>query len=322
MKTTSMADTRNSAQHSSGVLWKQGSSMSRLADPARESSLVTSSDCFTGQLKIKQGGGKGWKTKFCALNKDVALLSVYKSESHRLHGRRQNCFHLLTSVVDIVAGTNTQFSVADSKHGKTCRFKAESLVSRAEWVDKIRSVVEMHSAVAHQRKSIAVLDNQGAKSVFLQSRQEVEKHLQSVMAKRKALIHRTKYDNTLTVDEQRNIRKFFEVSRAYIDAVIEAVNKVDETKVGLDHATLGDTSTPHGKTPKLVRMQTWSDTQTEWFDAKSQQDDPNYYASQSGEGKQGEESTSDGEPSSPRPNAEGAQVDTGGEGENSNSVIQ
>ena len=24
-----------------------------------------------------------------------------------------------------------------------------------------------------------------------------------------------------------------------------------------------------GKTPRLVRMQTWSDTQTEWFDAKS-----------------------------------------------------
>ena len=114
-------------------------------------SQILANDLFAGSLRLKSGG-KGWKPRYCALNKDVALLSVYRSQSDRLRGRRQKCFHLTTSAVDKFRDTRTQFALTDAA-GRTSRFKAESKQLRDKWLDHIRQVVNMHSALNHQRAS-------------------------------------------------------------------------------------------------------------------------------------------------------------------------
>ena len=109
------------------------------------------SDYFSGELRMKHAAG-GWKTRFCALNKDVGLFSVYRSEADRNSGKRQLCINLLKSTTTVLEGTKTQFTVRDAK-GKVHRFKTGDLKDRSRWLSRVLSIVNAHTAVNEAREA-------------------------------------------------------------------------------------------------------------------------------------------------------------------------
>ena len=82
-------------------------------------------------------------------------------------------------------------------------------------------------------------------TIYHQSLKEAERQLNAMMTKRRDMKHAVK-DDFGVGDKEKILNEFFELSGCYIDAVIEAVNKLEETRDAIYLESANDTADAGG----------------------------------------------------------------------------
>ena len=67
-------------------------------------------------------------------------------------------------------------------------------------------------------------------TIYYESLKTAERHLNAMMSKRRDMKHKVKEDYRMGEKEKQILNDFFESSGTFIDAIIEAVNKLEQTR--------------------------------------------------------------------------------------------